>query len=327
MSYYRASQKHNELFKLRNEDWVKGLSTGIDPLDEVYTMRPGYPLFVAGSPGAGKTEVILEILLNISKLRGEKHFVYLGENGDVEEVIADLAFKLIGEPYSARSPFGMSEGARMMAEMFIDAHFVFLDDSRDYTLDEFYKQALNAEQEYGIKFNTTLFDPFNDLIDETQSYGGRDDKWLTQILKVARKSSKENKRIDILITHTADVKPIQDKETQLFYLPPALPAQWSGGRTWWRRAFCMLLVYIPPPWLKDQNGVPYGDNVSLIYIQKAKPKGVAKRNGICKIFWDWQKNRYYWIDSYGNKKNIHGTEKRKQIPLKDFTQAQTEDLF
>jgi hypothetical protein len=327
MGYFKASQKANELTKLRMEGWISGTSTGIEPLDEIYTMKKGYPLFIAGAPGSGKTELMCEIMLNASKLRRERCFCYFGESGDVEEIIADLAFKFIGKPYKSKSDYSMSEAERMQAEQHIDEYFVFLDDEKDYTIEEFYKEVERAENEYGIKFDTTIFDPFNDLIDQTEKHNGRDDKWLAHALKLARRSSKENKRIDVLITHTADIKPIQDKETQKFYLPPALPSQWALGRTWWRRAFCMIMTYRPPEWLRDENGIPYGDNVSLIFIQKAKPKGVAKI-GSCKILWDWKKNRYYWKDEFGDQKNIYGTERKSErlTPLKSFTEpARSED--
>ena len=320
MAYFRVSQKTKELNLLRTTGWINGESTGIDPLDEIYTMKKGYPLFIAGSPGSAKTELAYELMVNSSQKRQWKHFCYFGESGDVEEIIADLAYKYIGKPYKKNSEYAMSELERTQAEYFIDEHFIFLDDEKDYTIEEFYNEAKRAEEEYGIKFDTTVFDPFNDLIDQTERHGGRDDKWLAYALKLVRRSSKENKRIDILITHTADVKPIQDKETQKFYLPPALPSQWALGKTWWRRAFCMILTYIPPDWLRDENGEPFGKNVSIIFIQKAKPKGVAKL-GSCKIFWNWKQNRYFWKDTFGDHKNIYGTERVSAIPLKNFTET------
>jgi hypothetical protein len=44
--------------------------------------------------------------------------------------------------------------------------------------------------------------------------------------------------------------------------------------------------------MNDQNGQPYDDNIVLIKIEKAKPKGVAMKGEI-KLYFDWRKNRYY----------------------------------
>lgn len=292
MSYHRVQDRANQLFKLKHEGIIRGEKTGWDCLDEIYSVKKGYPLFVAGEPGAGKSEFTLELLYNLSVNYGWKHFIYMGENGEVEQIIADLCFKRVKKQFVGTSIYSMTESERTEAEMWLNEYFVFLDDSRDYSIDEFYKECKNAEDEFGIKFDTTLFDPFNDADEQLEKFGGREDKYLKQVLKDVRRVSKQNNRVDILINHIAKVPAIVDKTTGNRYLPPALPDDWSGGRTWWRRAFCMLLVYVPPVWMCDENGIPYGKNVSLIYVQKAKPKGVATK-GVAKLTWDWKTNRYY----------------------------------
>lgn len=257
----------------------------------------GKPILVHNS---GKTEIVLEILLNTSVLYGWKHFVYCGEGGEVEEVIADLCHKYIMKPFKGGVDYAMTESENIQAQMFIDEHFVFLDDNADYTLSQFYELAQEAQDQFGIRFNTTCFDPFNDVLDESSKFGGRDDKWLAHELKIARRSSKTNNRIDILVNHIADIYPVTDKDTGKRYTPPALPAEWAGGRTWWRRAFGMVLIYRPPIFLKDEYGVPYKPNETHFIVQKSKPKGTG-RLGVKSLFWDWKLNRYYWENSYDEK--------------------------
>ena len=320
MAYHKSEHKTSELNKLRTSGWVKGESTGFINIDESFTLLKGYPIFFAGAPHSGKTEVVMEILLNTSVLHGWKHFVYLGENGDVEEIIADLCHKYICKPFKEQSGYAMSETERAQAEMFIGEHFVFLDDEKDMTLTEYYEEVEMAEKEYGIKFDTTLFDPFNDAVDESGAMGGTH-HFLNRELKMVRKVSKANKRIDILINHIADVATIVDKDTGNAYLRPALPNEWNGGRTWWRRGFLMLLVYRPPAWLKDENGMEYGENVSLLMVQKAKPKGIATYGSTTRLFWDWKYNRYYWKDTHGTRQFAFEINKPKETlqPNTDFT--------
>lgn len=301
VNYFKVQDKANQLSELRLNGWIKGESTGFLNLDEIFSLKSGYPLFIAGAPHAGKTEVIMEILLNTSVLHNWKHFVYFGEGGEVEEIIAELAHKYIGKPFKSGAKYSMTEAEKITAEMFINEHFVFLDDSKDYSLEEFYNLAAEAEQHFGIKFNTTCFDPFNDVVDESFKFGNRDDKWLAHELKLARRTSKKYNRIDILVNHIADVAPIMDKDSGNRYIPPALPSEWAGGRTWWRRAFSMILIYRPPVFLMNENGQPYAENESHIILQKAKPKGIGKL-GKRSLFWDWQMNKYYWIDDFNQKK-------------------------
>lgn len=318
MGFFKVEQKANELAELRRVGWVKGTSTGFANLDEIFTLKSGYPLFIAGAPHAGKTEIVLEILLNTSVLHGWKHFIYLGEGGEVEEVIAELCHKYIAKPFKSGAEYSMSEAEKVQAEMFINEHFIFLDDSGDYTLTQFFELAQAAQDEFMIKFNTTCFDPFNDIVDESAKFGGRDDKWLAHELKLARRSSKKHDRIDILVNHISDIHPVLDKDTNKRYIPPALPSEWAGGRTWWRRAFGMVLIYRPPQFLKDEHGVQYKQNETHFIVQKAKPKGIGKL-GFKSLFFDWKMNRYFWVDDYDKPYFAFETNKKKELqPLTRF---------
>lgn len=321
MSYFKISSKVNELKHITEIGNSDVLSTGIASLEGLVGLKVGYPIFVGGAPFSGKTEFVFELLINTSKLYKWNHFIYCGEGGNAEHIFSELVHKYMGKPY-----LYMTESEKISAEAFIDAHFVLADHDKDYTIDGFYELVKTAEDELGIKFNTTTFDPFNDAIDESDKYGGRDDKYLASVLKKVRVSSKINNRIDIVVNHIADVKPIQDKDTQRFYTRPALPNEWAGGRTWWRRAFTMILVYRPPTFLRDDQGRPFGENESHIIIQKSKPKGVGKI-GLCSIFWDWKKNQYY---SFNNAQLYYSCEyvpKKEELKQNDFNQIPVNNNF
>lgn len=264
---------------------VKGiLSTGSWQLDNHVKLLKGYPWFIGGQPHSGKTEVAMELLLKWSKLYGWRHYCYFGEGGDVHEIVADLCHKFVGKPYIKNLPNSMDEHERIHAELFVSTHFYFADPDKDFTYETFIKEVDEAEQTLGIKFDTTVIDPFNDLEYDLSKYGNIT-YWLKDVLKVVRRNSKINKRIDMIVVHVADVPPVKDKETGLHYHPPALPSQWEGGKIWWRRAFVQILVY------KNREGR------TELYIQKAKPKAVKMypddRDLICTWSWDWKQNRYY----------------------------------
>jgi hypothetical protein len=302
MKYFRVEDKIQDLNNLYQKGFEKGTPTGWKAVDEVMTIKKGYPIFVAGAPHSGKTEFVLELMLSLSQAKGWKWFVYTGEIGSVTELVAELCYKLIGKPYAKREIHGtainMSESDKTYSEMFISQHFYFLDtediksEVSDFTVTDFYKIVADTEMELGIVFDGTLIDPWNDVVNETLSFGGREDLWLADALKTVRRDSKAKNRINIVINHIADVKPMIDSESKRRFFPVALPSEWAGGRTWWRRAYLMLLIYRPPVFLNDENGFPHLPNESHIIVQKAKPKGIA-RLGIAKLFWDWKTNRYY----------------------------------
>lgn len=293
--FYSLVDLWDQMETLRTENVRRGEHCGIASLDEYFTLKKGYPLFIAGAPYSGKTEFALELLMNASKTYGWKHFIYIGEGGDVQEVFAELCYKYIEKPFEKSNPYHMDDVEYTRAQAFIQKHFVVANHDKDFTVADFYATVMACEKQMKIKFDTTLFDPFNDVKDESELFGGREDKYLANVLKTVRIDAKRNKRINILVNHIADVRAVIDPSTGNRYMPPALPNEWAGGRTWWRRAFTMLLVYRPPVFMKDEHGMPFQGNESHIYIQKSKPKGVGKL-GMAKIFWDWKRNRYY---SYG----------------------------
>ena len=322
MNYYKLENKIKELkvFAETGLDDVK--KTGLSILDGFIGLKKGYPIFIAGSPHAGKTEFTFEVLMNTSMLYGWKHFIYCGEGGNVEHIFNELCHKYMMKPYKY-----LTEPEKIQAEYFVNEHFIIANHDKDYTIDEFYEVVDNTERELGIKFDTTCFDPFNDIKEEVEKFGNREDKYLAYALKRVRVSSKVNNRIDILVNHIADIRPIVDKEGNR-YMPPAMPNEWAGGRTWWRRGFLMLLVYRPPTFQKDSQGMNYAENETHIHIQKAKPKGIAKI-GIKSIFWDWKKNRYYCFN--GNEQLYScQTPETKNEPLKpnvNFYEIEKEHPF
>jgi hypothetical protein len=77
-----------------------------------------------------------------------------------------------------------------------------------------------------------------------------------------------------------------------------------------------ITLWRPPSKLRNEYGQPHGDNVCLVYIDKAKPKGVSFR-GDCKIFFDWKKNRYFeqeWGANFYAFEQPKGSDTPEQMP-------------
>lgn len=287
MKYYRLTDKLKEIKKVAEIDNSDVVGTGLVALDGKIGFKKGYPVFIGGAPHSGKTEIGLEWLVNLSIMHKWKHFCYLGEGGSPEECFLELMHKYLGKKYK-----WMSESEKTQAEMFVNEHFVIANDDLDFMIGGFFEAVAEAEKELGIKFDTTFFDPFNDVEEEMAKFANREDKFLAYALKQIRISSKKNKRVDFVVNHVADVKAIQDFDTKKFYMRAALANEWAGGRTWWRRAFLQVLIWRPPVFLKDETGRNYEANETIVVCQKSKPKGIGML-GAWSVFWDWKKNRYY----------------------------------
>ena len=194
--YYPLTHKLADLSDLKAKGIERGVEVGIASLSEYFRLRKGFPLFIAGAPYSGKTEFTFEILINTSILYGWRHFIYCGEGGNVENIYAELMAKFIGKPFD-NSPYGMNSDEELKAQIFISKHFVVANHDMEFTVNEFYQMVDEAESEFGKKFDTTTFDPFNDVKEEIEFHGGREDKYLASVLKYVRVNAKINDRINI----------------------------------------------------------------------------------------------------------------------------------
>ena len=280
------------------------MSTGFASLDQFITIRPGFPLFMAGSPYAGKSLFAKQLLVNLSRLHGWKHCVYLGEDGNVADLTVDLAEMYVGK--TARmlnddgtdNPDAMSESEFISAVSWVDAHFFMCDPDAlnipSFDLATFYDWVAHCEHQHGVKFNTTVIDPWNDVDMDIAGKGGREDLFLADALKLVRDTSRKNDRVDILITHIAAPQTMYTSGSGRRYAAPAEPNQWAGGQTWHRRSYTMIMVYRPPAPDTIKMGrseITTSRGESWIMVQKAKPRGVGKL-GTCRLWFDPTTNQY-----------------------------------
>jgi len=292
-----------DLNKLRSEG-ITYFSFGFEQWDEVVKARKGYPIYLAGEPFSGKTEILLEILVNWITLYQWKVLVYLGETGHAHDIVAEIAHKLIGKPYFG--DYQMNEKERLMAEYLIAEHIYIIPPDSRFTIDQFYANLAEIENDKNIKFDCAVIDPFND-VDELEY----NPQYLNLALQSVNGQCYKSGRIDIILNHIGETQKIYDKTLNKRWKMPAHPDEWAGGKMWFRRAFTMLLAYRPPDFLVDETGAAiYAENQMQIVVQKAKPKGVGKL-GVINLYWDWKKSRYYTKDNFLGEK--YGAETKRDM--------------
>lgn len=301
---FRPTDASLAINQVRHEGVRGGLSTGFESLDQFITLKPGFPVYVAGSPYAGKSLFAKQLLVNLSRLHGWKHCVYLGEDGSVADLTVDLVEMYVGK--SARmlnddgssNPHAMSEAEFISAVTWVDTHFFMCDPDAmnipSFNLAMFYEWVAATEREHGVKFDTTVIDPWNDVEMDIMGKGGREDLFLADALKLVRDTSRINNRIDILITHVTAPQTMYTSGSGRRYSAPAEPTGWAGGQTWHRRSFTMIMVWRPPAPDTIKMGrreIQTARGETWIMIQKAKPRGVGKL-GTCRLWFDTAINQY-----------------------------------
>lgn len=311
---FNPEDRSASVFSLRANGVTKGKTTGFESLDKIFTIKKGFPLFVAGAPHHGKSQVVKQLLVNLSEIHGWRHCLYAGEDGTVEDVMIELAEIYIKKKVRKDDTFPsapiMSEYEFGSAIEFISQHFRIvspddIDGLGSFDLFQFYEWIEQYETTTGIKFDTVVIDPWNDLEQDLRPFGGREDKYLANALKHVRDQSKKHERVDIIVNHIADTNVYHVTDRGRRYSPPAEPTQWSGGQTWHRRAFTMLLVYRPPApdsikFSSRQNPIETKVGECWIINQKSKPKGTGKL-GRAVVYFSKGNNAFFEEDDRGNK--------------------------
>lgn len=302
--FKRLSNVNSEMSDLRHKKNVRGKSIGWDWDLLPYTIKEGCTTYIGAAPASGKTELWFEFLINLSCIHGWNHVVFSPETGSAAEIFAELCYKYIGKPYTLGEN-SMTQGEQIRAEMFIDKHFIVVDPiDEDLTLQGFYNLVDEIERKEEITIHTTTIDPWNELTEEfIQSDLGREDKYLSRILGIARKNARKTNRHNCIINHVRDQTPVTKElfsGEQVTYFPPPSARDFAGGQVWFRKGLCVLIPWRPPYGLKDNDGSICEANEVHLKVAKSKPKGVSK-NGTYKMFLDMDRYQYYMLDWKGNR--------------------------
>lgn len=302
--YKRLTDLNAEMFAVRQQKDVRGKSIGWDWSMFPYTIKEGTTTYIGAAPASGKTELWFEFLINLSCLHGWNHVVFSPETGSSAEIFAELCYKYIGKPY-VQGQNSMSNGEQVRAEMFVNQHFIVIDPiDEDLTITKFYDLVDEIERKEQITIHTTTIDPWNELTEEfIASDLGREDKYLSRILGLARKNARKTNRHNCIINHVRDQPMVNGKTmagTDISYFPMPSARDFAGGQVWFRKGLSVLIAWRPPQHLADENGIGAEPNEVHLKIAKSKPKGVSK-NGIYKLYLDVDRYQYYMLDFKGNR--------------------------
>jgi hypothetical protein len=302
--YKRLSEVNTQMHDIRQLKNVKGKSVGWDWDILPYTVKEGCTTYIGAAPASGKTELWFEFLINLSCLHGWNHVVFSPETGSAAEIYAELCYKYIGKPYVIGEN-SMTQGEQIRAEMFVDSHFIVIDPiDEDLTLTDFYNLVDEIERKHDIKIHTTTIDPWNELTEKFEpSDLGREDKYLSRILGIARKNARKTGRHNCIINHVRDQLPVTTENavgTKITYFPIPSARDFAGGQVWFRKGLSVLIPWRPPYGIMNEDGSISEHNEVHLKVAKSKPKGVSK-NGTYRLFLDVERYQYYMLDWKGNR--------------------------
>lgn len=294
----KPSDVTQDLINYRNNYHNRGKYLGFDRLDPHYSMMLGTCTDWTGFPRSGKTQVLMELLLNTSMYYGWKHLVYFPDVGNKIEIIADLIHKKTGKTFNP-SYGNVIEDSEIYEEInWITEHFKVLtktDIKAKLTPFEFWDMAVEIKEEQGLQ--TASIDSWKDMSHPYNEYGGYA-TYLEVVLPYRNQIAEDNN----LHLHTIIHPKLTEKENGVRKAPT--PYDLKGGSEWFNSGKCMITVH------RDSMDTKVAD----ITIHKAKPRACGSEGTICLEF-DVAKLVYFENSGYGS---VYASPKgeTKEEPLK-----------
>ena len=154
-----ANFYNDRLTELYEGGQFRGISTGFESLDRLFTLSTGMLTTITGIPSSGKSQFCSQLMLNTAINEDWKWCVCSFEN-PVEILIATLAEMYVGKSFF-EAENRMNDSEREEALKFINDHFVFIDHMGGASADmtSIIELAQSSCMRMGIR--GLLIDPFN----------------------------------------------------------------------------------------------------------------------------------------------------------------------
>ena len=307
----KASDVFDKLFQYRKHYHDKGMYLGWDCLHDHYSMQLGNCTDWTGYPMSGKTQVLMELLLNTSLWYGWKHLIYFPDVGTNVEIIADLIHKKTGKTFDPLKSNVITEQEIQNNVDWITNHFLILtkkDVKAKMTPMQFWDMAVKIKNE--SELHTASIDSWKDLSHPYSEFGGYA-QYLEFVLPYRNQIAEDND----LHLHTIIHPKLTEKENGK--RKPPVPYDLKGGSEWFNSGKCMITVH-----REDLDS-----GIAEIYFNKIKPRAIGKIGKIDLRF-DLQKFRYYEYEAINHMGAVthvkkYATERGKdesvQIPEKKLT--------
>jgi hypothetical protein len=266
----------SKLQQYRKNYHEKGMYLGWDKFNDHYSMQLGNCTDWTGFPMSGKTQVLMECLLNTSIWYGWRHLVYFPDVGSNIEVIADLIHKKTGKTFDPLQEHSITDEEIVKELDWITHHFKVLtkkEVTAKMTATQFWELAVTIKNEEGLE--TASIDSWKDLNHPYAEYGGYA-QYLEFVLPYRNQIAEDNN----LHLHTIIHPKLTEKEKGKRVAPG--PYDLKGGSEWFNSGKCMITVH-----REDLT-----DNTVEIYFNKIKPRSIGKI-GFIDLKFDLKTFRYY----------------------------------
>ena len=297
-----ASDVLNKLKNYRTQYHERGKYLGFPAVDRHYTMQLGNVTDWTGYPISGKTQFLMEMLINTSVMHGWRHLIYFPDVGSNVEIIADLIHKKTGKTFDPKGTNHITESEIYAAIDWITHHFLVLtknDVKAKLTPTQFWDMAVKIKNESGLQ--TASIDSWKDLAHPYNDFGGYA-QYLEYVLPY-RNAIAENNDLHL---HTIIHPKLTEKENGK--RKPPVPYDLKGGSEWFNSGKCMITIDRPN----------FENNEVDVYFNKIKPRSIGNIGQIT-MRYDVEAGRYYESSELGGiERRTYAGEKPEPITTKNL---------
>jgi twinkle protein len=211
----------------------KGVTTGYDSVDNVYTVVPSQLTVVTGYPSSGKSNFVDQLMVNIGRTSGWKFAICSFENQP------DIHISRLMEIYTKKRFFEgkerMTQAEHDEAFKWVHEHFVFIDTNGEEpnSLDSILSRAATAVKTMGVK--GLVIDPYN-YIDMNKS-NSTETEAISNMLSKVKKFCVTNDVHTWFVAHPSKITRSGVDQPR----PDGMAI--SGSMAWWAKTDCGITVH------------------------------------------------------------------------------------
>lgn len=245
--------KHEALNNLYHKGYPETKRIDYGGLNDILRWRLGEVTTITGTPNAGKSTWLSNVLEQFARLFGWKCGMFTPEKQPTELLIMELSEIYIGKPFYRKNPNEkMSVDELVTALNFIDEHFFFLRvDEVNTTIDGLISKAKELVKKNGI--NVFVTDPWN-YIEHQRPAGMSETEYVSLAYTAIKTFAKEYNVHWFVVAHPTKIKKKQDGT----YEVPTL-YDISGSAHFFNKTDNGIVLY------RD-----YVNNCNIVYVQKVR---------------------------------------------------------
>ena len=233
-SLHDASVFEADNIKLFRGDTERVYLTGWSDVDEFYKIRPGEFTVVTGYPGAGKSQWVDALLVNLARMY-DWRFALCAFETPPGRHLSTFAELHQGKPFWPNMAGRMSEDELRESHKWIGNHFYFMQPKDENpTIDWILETAAEAVMRYGIK--GLVIDPYNE-IEHNRPGNMTETEYVSLLIAKTKRFAQAHAVAVWFIAHPA--KPMKMKDGEY---PPVTLYDISGSAHWHNKADVGIVV-------------------------------------------------------------------------------------